>query len=186
MEAGAISMRYGKALFNYAIEHKCEDKVYENALVLADNLLNQPRFKQVLISPILARKEKKSLIIAASEGKDEICDEFERFVDLVLEQRREDYLQFMMMMYLDLYRKHKHISIATLITAIPVSKAIEDRVISSSSHLLRTKMELKTVVDPSIEGGFIFDINDYRLDASIATQLRRVKKQFVDKNRRIV
>ena len=27
-------------------------------------------------------------------------------------------------------------------------------------------MELETVIDPSIEGGFIFDINDYRLDAS--------------------
>ena len=41
-------------------------------------------------------------------------------------------------------------------------------------------------VDPSIEGGFIFDINDFRLDASIATQLKRVKQQFIDKNRRIV
>ena len=30
------------------------------------------------------------------------------------------------------------------------------------------------------------DINDYRLDASIATQLKKVKQQFIDKNRRIV
>ena len=47
-------------------------------------------------------------------------------------------------------------------------------------------MELQTDVDPSIEGGFVFDINDFRLDASIATQLKRVKQQFIDKNRRIV
>ena len=47
-------------------------------------------------------------------------------------------------------------------------------------------MELQTEVDPSIEGGFIFDINDFRLDASIATQLKKVKQQFIDKNRRIV
>ena len=40
--------------------------------------------------------------------------------------------------------------------------------------------------NPSIEGGFIFDINDFRLDASIATQLKKVKQQFIDKNRRIV
>lgn len=32
---------------------------------------------------------------------------------------------------------------------------------------------LQTEVDPSIEGGFIFDINDFRLDASIATQARK-------------
>ena len=32
----------------------------------------------------------------------------------------------------------------------------------------------------------IFDINDFRLDASIATQLKKVKQQFIDRNRRIV
>ena len=32
----------------------------------------------------------------------------------------------------------------------------------------------------------ITDVNDYRLDASITTQLKRVKQQFIDKNRRIV
>ena len=41
-------------------------------------------------------------------------------------------------------------------------------------------------MNPAIEGGFVFDINDYRLDASVATQLKRVQQQFIDKNRRIV
>ena len=58
---------------------------------------------------------------------------------------------------------------------------IWERIRNSASHLLHAKMELQTDVDPSIEGGFIFDINDFRLDASIATQLKRVKQQFIDK-----
>ena len=61
-----------------------------------------------------------------------------------------------------------------------------ERIRNSASHLLHAEMELQTDVDPSIEGGFVFDINDFRLDASIATQLKRVKQQFIDKNRRIV
>ena len=89
-------------------------------------------------------------------------------------------------MYLDLYRKLKHIGVGKLITAVPVDKETEDRIRSAAAHILHAPMELETVVDPSIEGGFIFDINDYRLDASIATQLKRVKQQFIDKNRRIV
>lgn len=186
MEAGAISMRYGKALFNYALGAKAEDRVYEDAFTLSQSLLHKSRLKEVLVSPILSKKDKKALIITAAGGEAVVSSEFERFIDLVLQERREAYLQFMIMMYIDLYRKHRHISTATLITAAPVSKAIEERVISTSSHLLKTKMELKTVIDPSIEGGFIFDINDYRLDASIATQLKRVKKQFIDMNRRIV
>ena len=90
-------------------------------------------------------------------------------------------------MYLDLYRKKKHIGVGKLITAVPVDKAYRRSVSEqTAAHILHAYMELETVVDPSIEGGFVFDINDYRLDASIATQLKKVKQQFIDKNRRIV
>jgi F-type H+-transporting ATPase subunit delta len=41
-------------------------------------------------------------------------------------------------------------------------------------------------VDPKILGGFIFEIDDYRLDASVATQFEKIKKQFIEKNKRIV
>lgn len=186
MEAGAISMRYAKALINYAVSKEAEDSVYQSAYILSQSLLKEKRLKEVLVSPILSTREKQNLIMTASGGEDKVCFEFKQFIKLVLKQRREHYLQFMMMVYLDLYRKKKHIGTATLITAVPVDKAIEERVKSTASHLLHSQMELKTVVDSTIEGGFIFDIDDYRLDASVATQLRRVKKQFIDKNRRIV
>lgn len=73
-----------------------------------------------------------------------------------------------------------------LTTAVAVNKETEERIRNSAGMILHAQMELETVVDPSIEGGFIFDVNDYRLDASITTQLKRVKQQFIDKNRRIV
>ena len=47
-------------------------------------------------------------------------------------------------------------------------------------------LEFKTSVDPEILGGFIFGLDTYRLDASIATQLKRVKNQFMDKNRKSI
>ena len=80
----------------------------------------------------------------------------------------------------------EHIGVGKLITAVPVSQEVRERIHDSASSLLHASMELQTEVDPSIEGGFIFDINDFRLDASIATQLKKVKQQFIDKNRRIV
>ena len=47
-------------------------------------------------------------------------------------------------------------------------------------------VEFKTKIDPKLEGGFIFEIGTYRLDASVANQIKRVKQQFIAKNRRIV
>ena len=85
-----------------------------------------------------------------------------------------------------MYRNSKHIGTARLVTAVPVSREMEERIRNMSSSMLHARMEIQTEIDPAIEGGFIFDINGYRLDASIATQLKRVKQQFIDKNRRIV
>ena len=186
MEVGIISMRYAKALIEYAQEKKAEDRLYEEFTLLSHFLCAQPKLCEALDNPVIPQEDKLSLICTAADGTKEPSKEFIRFIRLVLKHKRESYLQFMALMYLELYRKRKHIAVGKLITAVPVNQVTEERIRSTAAHVLHAKMELETVIDPSIEGGFIFDINDYRLDASIATQLKRVKQQFIDKNRRIV
>jgi F-type H+-transporting ATPase subunit delta len=187
MDVGVLSMRYAKALIGYAIEKGVEDAVYHDCQFLAGSFRKEEKLRKALDNPILPADQKLKLIEAAASIDAKPCSEFLHFVSLVLNHHREGYLEFISLMYLDLYREHKHIGVAKLITALPVDKQVEERIRNVSQRALHTKgMELETVVDPEIEGGFIFDVNDYRLDASIATQLKRVKQQFVERNRRIV
>lgn len=179
-------MRYAKALIAYAEETKSEDVLYKELAMLEHNFRVVKGLGTTIDNPILPKEEKFALICTAATGDKKPSVEFIRFIRLVLKERREGYLQFMCLMYLDLYRKRKHIGVGKLITAVPVDKVTENKIRESAAHLLHSHMELETQVDPAIEGGFIFDINDYRLDASIATQLKKVKQQFIDKNRRIV
>ena len=183
MEVGVLSMRYAKAMIEYAQEKGVEDRLYNEFFTLSHSFRVQPGLREVLDNPVVSVKDKLALICTAADGNGESSREFVRFITLVLRNRREGYLQFISLMYLDLYRKLKHIGVGKLITAVPVDKETENRIRSAAAHILHAQMELDTVIDPSIEGGFIFDINDYRLDASIATQLKRVKQQFIDKNR---
>lgn len=186
MEVGILSMRYAKAMIEYAQEKGLEDRIYQEFMTLAYCFRAQPELRETLENPVVTTKEKLALICTAADGNGKSTREFVRFITLVLRNRREGYLQFISLMYMDLYRKLKHIGTGRLITAVPVDKETEDRIRSAATHILHAQVELETVVDPSIDGGFIFDINDYRLDASVATQLKRVKQQFIDKNRRIV
>ena len=183
MEVGVLSMRYAKAMIEYAQEKGVEDRLYNEFFTLSHSFRVQPGLREVLDNPVVSVKDKLALICTAADGNGESSREFVRFITLVLRNRREGYLQFISLMYLDLYRKLKHIGVGKLITAVPVDKETENRIRSAAAHILHAQMELDTVIDPSIEGGFIFDINDYRLDASIATQLKRVKQQFIDKNK---
>lgn len=45
---------------------------------------------------------------------------------------------------------------------------------------------LETKVDPSLIGGFVFEVEDMILDASVSRQLDFIRCQFIEKNRRIV
>ena len=186
MEVGILSMRYAKAMIEYAQEKGVEDRVYQEFLTLSHSFCAQPGLREALDNPVIAIKEKLALVCTAADGEGTSTREFIRFITLVLKNRRESFLQYICLSFLDLYRKDRRIGIAKLTTAVPVSREVWERIRNSASHLLHAEMELQTDVDPSIEGGFVFDINDFRLDASIATQLKRVKQQFIDKNRRIV
>lgn len=186
MDIGIVSMRYAKALIEYACIAKKEDVLYKEICTLIHSFEKHPELREVLMNPILPNEEKFNLICTAAAGPEKPSDEFKRFIMLVQKNRREGMLQYIGLSYLTLYRKKKHIGTAKLTTAIPVTKEVEERIRQTASSVLHARMELQTEVNPAIEGGFIFDINDFRLDASIATQVKKVKQQFIDKNRRIV
>lgn len=186
MDVGVLSTRYAKALVQYAQEKGVEDDFYHEFDMLIKSFHHEPALSKALDNPIISVEDKLLLISTAVYGDQKPKEAFVHFMRLVLKNRRETYLHAIALMYIDLYRKLKHIGVGQLITAVPLSPETRARLRKAATTTLHAKMELKTVVDPAIQGGFIFDINDYRLDASVATQLKRVKQQFIDKNRRII
>lgn len=184
MNVGIISMRYAKALMGYAQDNKVEDKIYQETSMLANSFATHPELRSTLDNPMLGEKEKLTLICNAAGIN--VSKEFIRFVKLVMREHREKYLQSMSLMYMDLYRKLKNISIGKLVTAWPVDKETENRMKQLIVNRTHGTVDFNVKVEPEIEGGFILEIGTYRLDASVATQFRRVKQQFIEKNRRIV
>ena len=109
-----------------------------------------------------------------------------RFLELVLNERREKFLNRMSQAYIYLYRKQEKIRVGKLTTAVPIAPEEVERIRRIVVESAGGTAEFTTQVDPDIEGGFIFEINTYRLNASVADQMRRIKQQFIEKNRRIV
>ena len=137
MEVGILSMRYAKAIIEYAQERGLEDRLYQEFLTLSHSFCEQPGLREALDNPVIMTKEKLALVCTAADGDSKSTREFVRFITLVLRNRREGYLQFISLMYLDLYRKLKHIGVpAKLITAVPVNKETEDRIRSAAGACL--------------------------------------------------
>ena len=128
MDIGIVSMRYAKALIEYAKGTGAEDRVYHELRMLERSFRKHPDLREALDNPILRTKEKFALICTAAVGNGEVSREFSRFIALVLRNRREYYLQYICLTYLDLYRKLKHIGVGKLITSVPVSREVWERI----------------------------------------------------------
>lgn len=184
MNTGAISTRYARALLMFANEAGIASQVYQEALTLRKSFREIPELKSALEKPVITRQDKYRVLVQASGGN--ITKQMQKFIELVLNEKREKYLTRMNQAFIDLYRKQEKIRVGKLTTAVPIAPKEVERIRLIVVNHAGGTAEFTTKVDPSIKGGFIFEINTYRLNASVADQMRRIKQQFIEKNRRIV
>ena len=164
MDTGLIAARYANALLLFAREQKAEKRVYEDAEAL----------KQALLSGDDATLQ------ACIE---KLSEPMQKFLSLVIRNKRVENLPAILHAYRRLYRQKKGITRAWLTTA---TENPELAVRLAELMKLRgfTKVDVRTEVNPDLIGGFIVQIEDKRLDASIASQLRTIRKEWEEKNRK--
>lgn len=179
MDIGIISARYARALFDFAKEKHVETQVYNDIKMLATSFKTEPALKEALSNLILSDNEKAGLVKSAAGI--EVSTAFERFIRLVLQHKRESLLQMICLIYISLYRKEKKINRINLYTAVPLSKDLSNRLADEIQAKTGGTIELSEHIKPEIIGGLILQMNNYRMDASIASQLKRVKKQFMER-----
>ncbi len=183
MNIGVVSKRYAKALLDFAMARGNEEKIYKEVETLAGHFANVPDLKRTIENPVLTRKAKLDLLIEASGGN--VSEEMKRFLKLVIDGKREKFLHFMTWSFIDQYRERKHILMGKLTTAVEAPELVK-HLEKLGSLKTDSNVVIKSNIDPSIIGGYIMEIDGYRLDASVANQLRNIRRQFIDKNRRIV
>ena len=178
MDLGIISMRYAKALLLFAQEQKEDDKVYAEMATLADTFLTVPALQQALLNPVLTDVQKEQLLTTAACGKTKPSSSLTQFVKLVLKKQRADLMLFVAHSYGTLYRKQKHIIKGKLV----VPTAIADSLISKMQQMVEAKsnckVDFQVKEDAAIGGGFILEYDTFRLDASVRTQLAKLKREL--------
>lgn len=180
MNIGTISKRYAKALLQYAIDNKAEDTVYSEMKTLAKTFMDVPQLRMAMDNPMLTMKDKLPLIKAAI-GND-VSGATACFLDLVLKNKRETLLQFIASSYCGTYCDMKHINTGKLITAAPVDKKIVERMKQLVQKIKPGELDFQSEVNPDIEGGFMLFFDTYRIDASVRSQLKRIRKRFIEEN----
>lgn len=188
MEFGVLAVRYSKALLAYAEERECADAIYSAAAAAVECFRSTPGLCRILDDPMVGVGDKSGLLLTACglNGDNAAAQVLSRFFALLTEHRREGYAKAIFLSYITLYREKHNLGVAKITTAVPLDSEMERKILERTSLALHKRFEIEKRVDPEIEGGFILEIDGVRLDASVATQIERIKKQLLEKNKRIV
>lgn len=172
-----LANRYAKSLIDLATEKGQLEAVYADMKYLQAVCKASREFVSLLKSPIIKNDQKNSIVTAVTKGK--VSELTAAFNTLLVKKGRESDLPEIAYAFIDLYNEIKGIHRVKLTTAVPVSeelkKSIETKV--QGAQQLGT-IELETVVDEKLIGGFVLEFNNKLVDASILRDLKDIKKQF--------
>ena len=176
MNESQITVRYAKALFKSAFEQQLLDQVYKDMEVLTSTSKLED-FQYILVVPTLQTSQKIKLL--GTIFKKHLSKISLSMINLVIRNKREAYLPGIARYFKDLYRKEKGVRTATLVTAQTVDEAAMNGIRELIKKAYDSEVELTASVDGEVIGGFVLTIEDLRYDASVASNLKKLKKQLL-------
>jgi F-type H+-transporting ATPase subunit delta len=177
MNEGLVTKRYVKALYQLAEEEGIREKVMADIEALLACIQESPEFSVFLDNPLLKPSEKSRVINAL------FLKIFQKttvsFLNLLIHNRREKHLRSICLHFIQFYKSLFHIKEGTLTTAVALTPKHKEEVFGFITKKFKMKLDLNENIDPSIIGGFILRVEDQQIDASIQTQLKRIRRQLI-------
>ena len=185
MNDSIIRTRYADALVKYVRETGNGESVCKQAEKLARVLAEVPDLSRMIAAKDVVPDPKKRELLHTALGEP-MEPELDRFIDLLLRNGRIGTLGFVLRDFGERYRRSIGIRMAHLKVAVPPSEELLSRLAALVKERTGEEAQIDVEVDPSLIGGFVFDIDDAIIDKSVARKLELIRLQFIEKNRRIV
>jgi F-type H+-transporting ATPase subunit delta len=172
-----LAARYAKSLIDLAIERNQLEAVYNDMQYLQAVCKASKEFVNLLRSPIIKADKKDAVIGAVTKGK--VSEITSAFTKLLVAKGRESDLPEIVNEVVTQYNTIKGIHKVKLTTAIAVSDELKNDIISKvKTEAGLENIEMETKANEALIGGFVLEFNNNLVDASIARDLRDIKKQF--------
>ena len=184
MNVGVVASRYAKALLKYVQETGSGDRAYSQACVIVQRMSEYPQLKDYLEVQAEIGLDRKLQLLKTALGE-ELSPEISTFVALVFKRRRCGCLFRIFHSFIDQYRVAANVRVGTLVTVLPAEE-LRSGLEAVFADKTGAEVHLESEVDPSIAGGFVLRMDDWRLDASVDAQMRRIRDILVSDDGRLV
>ena len=175
MAGERAAIRYAKAVLSLATDNNIAEAVNTDMELINNTVAQSKDLKDMLYSPVISASIKKSALLEIFKG---VNPATVNLVDTLITNKRVDLLPQVASKFITLFEQQKGSQIATVTTAVPLTEALEAKVLAKVKELTGKEVAIKNIVDESILGGFILRVGDTQYNASIADQLSKLKREF--------
>jgi F-type H+-transporting ATPase subunit delta len=174
-----LAGRYAKSLLDLANEKGQLEVAYKDMLFLQLLCKENRDFVTILRSPVIYPDKKQAILQEVSKGR--LSELTAAFNSLLIRKGRESLLPEIVTAFIEQYNHRKGIHTIKLTTASPVSEELKKQIVDKVQEQTTMKnLQLMAVVDAGIIGGFVLELGDTLVDASIAYDLNKIKSQFLN------
>jgi F-type H+-transporting ATPase subunit delta len=171
-----VAKPYARALYDAALEQNALADIVADIEKLRELIEESEEFVQLISSPVLSPQFK-------SETFEQIFADATHplminFLKLLALKQRERYLTAIMDVFSAIVDEAAGRLVAKVTTAVPLTEEQEAQLTAHLRAYSGKQVRLETTIDAQIQGGFIVQLDDTVFDASVATQLQRLRQQL--------
>ncbi|WP_231459032.1 MULTISPECIES: ATP synthase F1 subunit delta [unclassified Pedobacter] len=172
-----VASRYAKSLIDLAVENNALESTFNDMVLFEKAVDETPELEAILKNPIVPLDKKTGIlngIFADKVSKLTIA-----YFKIVVSKGRSAILFATAKQFVEQYNKINGIVTADVISATVLSATAKEEVIAIVKKELGAKQVIiNEKVDEKLIGGFILKVGDKQFDASIASGLNKLKKEF--------
>ena len=175
MAGTRAAIRYAKAILDIAQVNNSTQAVNSDMTSIVNAIKDSAELKDFLQSPVVKGEIKFSSLneIFASAQK-----ETKGLFQLLLANKRFELLNDVALQFNALYDELNGIEVAKVTTAFPITPELEAKVLAKIASFSNKNITIQNIVDPAIIGGFILRMGDKQYNASVASRLQNLKREF--------
>jgi F-type H+-transporting ATPase subunit delta len=177
MAESRVASRYVKSLLGLAIEQNAVEAVHHDMLLFSKVCDQNRSFTIMLRSPVIKHDKKKDILTAIFGGK--VHPLTVAIFEIITRKNREPLLPAIAKEFHVAYNDYKGIGEASVTTAIPLDTKLRaeiERMVKKLSD--KKQVEIVEKVDADMIGGFVLNVGDRQIDASIKNKLKALQVKF--------
>jgi F-type H+-transporting ATPase subunit delta len=177
MAVSRAAARYVKSLLDLAVEKNALDQVHQDMQSFAKVCDQNRDFALMLRNPIIRHEKKREILEKIFTGIVHALSM--EFLDIITRKNREPLLHEISTEFHLAYNQYKNIGQASITTAFTLDAALRAEFEKIAQGIIDKKqVELKEKVDKDMIGGFILNVGDRQIDASIKNKLNALRLRF--------